>query len=96
MLCGLEKVNPLLDKMLFYSLAISVTYAQVWAFPRFISGKEPADPWRRQRCSINPWVGEDALEEERASHSGVLAWRIPWTEEWTTHSPWGCKEFGHD
>ena len=24
---------------------------------------------------------EDALEEGMASHSGILAWRIPWTEE---------------
>ena len=25
--------------------------------------------------------GEDSLEEEMATHSGILAWRIPWTEE---------------
>ena len=24
---------------------------------------------------------EDPLGEERASHSNILAWRIPWTEE---------------
>ena len=24
---------------------------------------------------------EDALEEEMATHSSILAWRIPWTEE---------------
>ena len=24
---------------------------------------------------------EDPLEEAMATHSGVLAWRIPWTEE---------------
>ena len=24
---------------------------------------------------------EDPLEEEMATHSGILAWRIPWTEE---------------
>ena len=24
---------------------------------------------------------EDALEEEMATHSRILAWRIPWTEE---------------
>ena len=22
---------------------------------------------------------EDALEKEKATHSGILAWRIPWT-----------------
>ena len=25
--------------------------------------------------------GEDALEEEMATPSGILAWKIPWTEE---------------
>ena len=25
--------------------------------------------------------GEDALEEETATHSSILAWRSPWTEK---------------
>ena len=25
--------------------------------------------------------GEDPLEEGRATHSSILAWRLPWTEE---------------
>jgi len=25
--------------------------------------------------------GEDPLEKEMATHSSILAWRIPWTEE---------------
>ena len=25
--------------------------------------------------------GEDPLEDEMATHSSILAWRIPWTEE---------------
>ena len=29
--------------------------------------------------SIPGW--KDALEKEMATHSSVLAWRIPWTEE---------------
>ena len=31
------------------------------------------------------WVSsldwEDPLEKERATHSSIIAWRIPWTEE---------------
>ena len=27
-----------------------------------------------------------------ATHSGTLAWRIPWTEEPGSHSPWDHKE----
>ena len=35
---------------------------------------------------------EDALEEEMAAHSSVLAWRIPWTEDLAGPIPWGRKE----
>ena len=30
---------------------------------------------------LDPWVGKDPLEEGKATHSSILAWRIPWTEE---------------
>ena len=33
-------------------------------------------------------------EEEVATHSSILAWRIPWIEEPGGYSPWGCKESG--
>ena len=36
--------------------------------------------------------GEDPLEEEMATHSSILAWRVPWTEEPVGYSPWGRKE----
>ena len=35
---------------------------------------------------------EDPLEKEMAIHSSILAWRIPWTEEPGSYSPWGHKE----
>ena len=34
---------------------------------------------------------EDHLEKGMATHSSVLAWRIPWTEE-PGYYPWGHKE----
>ena len=33
---------------------------------------------------------EDPLEEGMATHSSILAWRIPWTEE-----PGGLQSMGH-
>ena len=30
---------------------------------------------------------EDPLEEEMATHSSILAWKIPWTEEPGGYSP---------
>ena len=34
-------------------------------------------------------AGEDPLEKEMATHSSILAWRIPWTEE-----PGGLQSMG--
>ena len=34
--------------------------------------------WETWVRSLGP---EDSLEKEMATHSSVLAWRIPWTEE---------------
>ena len=33
-----------------------------------------------------------SLEKEMATHSNILAWEIPWTEEPVGCSSWGCKE----
>ena len=38
-------------------------------------------------CSLG-W--EDPLEKEMATHSSILAWRIPWTEE-----PGGLQSMDH-
>ena len=45
--------------------------------PRWLSVKNP--------LAKETWVGslgrEDPLEEKMATHSCILAWEIPWTEE---------------
>ena len=35
---------------------------------------------------------EDPLEKRMATHSSILAWRSPWTEEAEGYSAWGRKE----
>ena len=35
---------------------------------------------------------EDSLEEGMVTHSSILAWRIPWTEEPAGYRPEGRKE----
>ena len=32
-----------------------------------------------------------SLKEEMETHSSILPWRIPWTEEPAGYSPWGHK-----
>ena len=34
-----------------------------------------------QETQVGSLDGEDLLEKEMATHSSILAWRIPWTEE---------------
>ena len=39
---------------------------------------------------------EDLLEKEMATHSSVLAWEIPWTEEPGGANSMGLQTVGHD
>ena len=34
-----------------------------------------------QETQVQSLDQEDSLEEEMATHSSILAWKIPWTEE---------------
>ena len=48
--------------------------------------KNPPAMWETWVRSLG---GEDPLEKGKATHSRILAWRIPWTEDpW-----WGHKKF---
>jgi len=40
--------------------------------------------------------GEDSLEEHMATHSIILAWRIPWTKEHGGLQSTGSQRFRHD
>ena len=40
------------------------------------------------------WFGKIPLEKEMATHSGILAWRIPWTEESGGLQSMGLQESG--
>ena len=61
--------------------------------PRWLSSNEST--CRCRRCEFDPWVGgEEPLEEEMATHSSILAWRIPWTEEAGRVQSIGLQESG--
>ena len=48
--------------------------------PGGIRGKEPTHQCRRRETQVRLLGWEDPLEEGMATHSNILAWRIPWTE----------------
>ena len=61
-------------------------------FPGGTGGKEPACQWKRQkRCGLDPWVRTLGRFPGgvTATHSNILAWKIPWAEE-----PYGLQPIG--
>ena len=38
------------------------------------------------------FLGREDLQKGMATHSSILTWRIPWTEEPGGSSPWAHKE----
>ena len=45
-----------------------------------------------QETRVRSLGWEVPLKKGMATHSNILAWRIPWTEEPGGLSAWGCKE----
>ena len=68
-------------------------------FPDGASCKESACNAGDTRDAGSVPGGEDPLKKEMATHSSILAWEIPWTEESSRwHSPQGCRvrhDLGH-
>ena len=61
--------------------------------PGGASDEEPACQCRRHKRRSLGW--EDPLEEGTATHSSILAWRIPWTEEPGGLGSIGSQRVGH-
>ena len=54
-------------------------YIYKLGLPWWLSVKESACPMQETQVQSLGW--EAPLEKEMATHSSILAWRIPWTEE---------------
>ena len=57
------------------------------------TGKNPP---AMQETWVRPLGQEDLLEEGMATHSSILAWRIPWTEEPGGLQSMGLQRVRHD
>ena len=62
---------------------------QIWASLVTQIEKNSPEMWETWGQSLD-W--EDPLEEGMATHSDILAWRIPWTEEPGGLQPRGPQE----
>ena len=54
------------------------------------------NPPAKQESRVRSLGREDPLEEEMATHSSVLAWETPWTDEPGGLQSVGSQRLGHD
>ena len=62
----------------------------------FPSGSEGKNPPAMKETWVQSLCQEDPLEKGMATHSSILAWRCPWTEEPGGLQPTGWQRVRHD
>ena len=68
----------------------------IYSFSGGTSGEEPGSHEGAGETGVQPLGSEDALEEEMATHSTILAWRSPRTEEPGGLQSTGSQRVRHD
>ena len=63
--------------------------------PNLVAQKAKSLPAMRETW-VQSLAWEDPLEKEMATHSSILAWRIPWTEEPGGLPSMSSQRVGHD
>ena len=58
--------------------------------------KNPPVMQETQDMRVQSLGQEDSLEKEMATHSSILAWKTPWTEEPGRPQSKGSQRAGHD
>ena len=66
------------QSVLRYTSMHDITANSEWGFP---AGPAIKNPTAMQQTKVQSLSQEDPLEEERATHSSILAWEIPRTVE---------------
>ena len=66
--------------------------SSVFKFNGFPGDSDVKNPPAMRETWVQSLGQEDPLEKEMATHSSILAWRIPWTENPGRLQSMGCKE----
>ena len=108
---GIEPVSPALQGGFLTPGGnpgiLSALFCLSWfLFPHSPESLRPQDTvasiWLQQYCVSNQtdldltYVSDICLEKEMATHSSILAWRIPWMEEPGGLQSTGSQRVGHD
>ena len=81
---------------LMANMSIYVFLRSVRGFPGGSAVKNPPAMQEMQETWVPSLGGEDSLEEGMATHSSILAWRIPWTEKPGRLQSMGLQRVGQD
>ena len=65
-------------------------------FPEGSTDKESTCDEETQETQVQSLDQKDPLEEEMATPSSILAWKIPWTEEPCGLQSMGSQRVGHN
>ena len=83
--------NAMYTPLAFHIVCNQLLSLVMFGLPRWFSGKEPTCQRRTHTGDVGSIPGSGrSPEEEMATHSSILAWQIPWTEE-----PAGLQSMGH-
>ena len=74
----------------FFFLGLCIIYIGL------LGGIEVKTPLAALKAQVPSLGWEDPLEKEMETHSSILAWRIPWTEEPGRLQSTGSQRVGHD
>ena len=82
-------------KVLMFFAAILFTYLEwkYWAAQMVLVVKNSSAKQETQETWVQSPGGKDPLEKEIATHSSILAWKIPWTEKLQSM---GLQRIRHD
>ena len=80
--------RPLLPTVAFLNICILNKFSLIAQILKNLPAKR--ETWVRSLGC------EDPLDKEMATHSGILAWRIPWTEEPGRLQSMGSQRVGHN
>ena len=73
--------------------ALMQTYLLYWGLPGGSEIKNPPDKLKTQVHSLGQ---EDPLEKEMATHSSIIVWEIPWTQETGLLQSMGSQRVRYD
>ena len=79
------------------NISISILiFKTVYAILGLPGSSEVKNPPAMQETGVQSLGWEDTLKESMTTHSSILVWRIPWTEETGGLQSIGSQTVGHD